>query len=83
MSRVEPDPSGYIKHMSESDIKKIDVDELQASMRDGNVTVLDVRVHPDEEQIAGALRFDPTKIDDSDIPTLDVPKDRTIVTYCT
>ena len=69
--------------MNEVDLKKIGVDDLADRMELGDVTVLDVRVHPTGQQIRGAIRIDPNDVDACDVPGVDVPKDRTLVTYCT
>ena len=69
--------------INDIELKKISVDDLADRMENGEVTILDVRVHPTEQQIRGAIRVKPEDVDECDVPGLAVPKDRLIVTYCT
>lgn len=65
-------------------VPRISPQELKRRQDSGEpVVILDVRRHPDEASLPGALHFDPEDILQVYNFELPVPKDRTIVAYCT
>lgn len=47
------------------------------------VFFIDVRRHPDQRQIPGAVYYDPEALTGAQRVVLPVPKEQAIVTYCT
>lgn len=51
--------------------------------RGADVLLIDVRRHPEDTHIPGSVRYEPEDLIKADRIVLPIPKDRTIVAYCT
>ena len=69
---------------STSEISRQSIQEVKERLDQGEpVYFVDVRRHPDENQIKAAVQYDPEAILAAEHTELPVPKDRLIITYCT
>ena len=69
---------------STSEISRQSTQEVKQRLDQGEpFYFVDVRRHPDDNQIKGAVHYDPETILASEHVELPVPKDRLIITYCT
>ena len=69
---------------STSEISRQSIQEVKRRLDQGEpVYFVDVRRHPDENQIKAAVHYDPEAILAAERTGLPVPKDRLIITYCT
>ena len=69
---------------STSEIPRQTIQEVKRHLDQGEaVYFVDVRRHPDDTQIKGAVYYDPEEILSTDRMALPVPKNQPIITYCT
>jgi hypothetical protein len=69
---------------STSEISRQSIQEVKRRLNQGEpVYFVDVRRHPDENQIKAAVHYDPEAILTAERTELPVPQDRLIITYCT
>ena len=69
---------------STSEISRQSIQEVKERLDQGEpVYFVDVRRHPDENQIKAAVQYYPEAILAAEHTELPVPKDRLIITYCT
>ena len=69
---------------STSEISRQTIQEVKRRLDQGEaVYFVDVRSHPDNTQIKGAVYYDPEEILSTDRTALPVPKNQPIITYCT
>lgn len=60
------------------------IQEVKRRLDQGEqIYFVDVRRHPNENQIKAAVHYDPEAILAAERTELPVPKDRLIITYCT
>ena len=83
---IEPgvtQPQGDIPQ-SEAAVHRVTVDEAKAALDSGAAIIVDVRSQEayDASHVAGAL-FIPLGAFETDITSVDLPKDQWIITYCT
>ncbi len=81
-SNETPTPSNL--PLSEAGVPRVTVQDAKAAFDNGEAIIVDVRIQAayDARHIAGAV-FVPLGMIETDIASVELPKDQWIITYCT